>query len=124
MRPYIDRYLFGIGIAVAVVLALCLAWPVDDGVTQADDGAILTVGACIGASAKGDSLQEVLIEKGVIEEDLLQTRVTSGMCEDMLDSGGTPAQKLVAAQNYVQEIELIEGAMQEAAGETATRAPA
>jgi hypothetical protein len=47
------------------------------------------------------------------------------MCKDMLDQipGGTQVRKLLAAQNYLQEIELIEGAMRGAAGEEATRGP-
>jgi len=124
MRPYIARHFFGIGAAVVVVVALCLGWPVNDGVTQADD-TILTVRTCIGANAKGGPLEEALIKEDIIEEDLLQTKVTNGMCKDMLDPipGGTQVRKLVAAQNYMQEIELIEGAMRGAAGEAATRGP-
>ncbi len=126
MRPYIDRHFFGIGTAVVVVVALCLGWPVNDGVTQADDAAndaILTVRTCIGANATSGPLEEALIKEDIIEEDLLQTKVTNGMCKDMLDPipGGTPGQKLVAAQDYIQEIELIEGAMRGAAGEAAIR---
>jgi len=43
------------------------------------------------------------------------------MCKDMLEpiADGTPAQKLRAAQNYVQEIKLIERAMREAAADEA-----
>jgi hypothetical protein len=62
----------------------------------------------------------------VIEENLLQSKVTNGMCEDMLApiSDGTPAQKLLTAQNYMQEINLIERSMREAAAdEAATRGP-
>jgi hypothetical protein len=127
MRPFIDRHFFGIG-ATVVVVALCLGWAVNDRVTQADaaaDDANLTVRTCIGANAKGGPLEEALIKEDIIEEDLLQTTVTNGMCNDMLDPipGGTPVRKLVAAQNYLQEIELIEGAMRGAAGEAAARGP-
>ena len=55
MRLFIDRHFFHIGAAVVVVVALCLGWPVNDGVTQADDApddAILTVRTCIGANAR------------------------------------------------------------------------
>ncbi|MBA2713452.1 MAG: hypothetical protein H0U55_07865 [Rubrobacteraceae bacterium] len=127
MRPYINRRCPGIGAAVVVVvLALCLGWPVDGGLAQTDgasNDATLTVGACIGADAASSSLEEALVKEGIIEEGLLQTKVTGGMCKDMLAPvhGGTLAQKLVAAQNYVQEIKLIEGAMNEATDETATR---
>ena len=128
MRLFIDRHFFHIGAAVVVVVALCLGWPVNDGVTQADDApddAILTVRTCIGANARGGPLEEALIKEDIIEEDLLRTTVTNGMCKDMLDPipGGTQVRKLVAAQNYLQEIELIEGAMRGAAGEAAARGP-
>src|SRR5215211_3289631 len=126
MRAYIVRHLFGIGAAGVVVVALCWGWPVYDGVAQADnaaDDAILTVRTCIGANAPSAPLEEALIKEDIIEEDLLQTKVTKGMCKDMLEpiTDGTPVRKLLAAQNYIQEINLIEGAMSEAAGEAATR---
>jgi hypothetical protein len=124
MRLYIARHLFGIGTAAVVVVALFWGQPVYDGVAQADEApadAILTVGQCIGANATTDPLEETLIKEDVIEENLLQTKVTNGMCEDMLApiSDGAPAQKLLAAQNYMQEIKLIERSMRKAAAEEA-----
>jgi hypothetical protein len=125
MRSYVVRALFGLGAAVVVVVALCWGWLVYDSVAQVDDGAddaALTVRQCIGVNATTISpLEEALIKEDIIEEDLLQTKVTNGMCKDMLEpiADGTPLQKLAAAQNYTQEIKLIEGAMREAAGEAA-----
>jgi hypothetical protein len=128
MRAYIVRHLFGIGAAGVVVVALCWGWPVYDGVAQVDnaaDDANLTVRTCIGANATSASLEEALIKEDIIEEDLLQTKVTNGMCKEMLKpiTDDTPVRKLLAAQNYIQEINLIEGAMSEAGGEAATRGP-
>jgi hypothetical protein len=129
MRPYIGRHLLGIGAAAVVVVTLCVGWPVYKGVAQTNDAptdATLTVGQCIGANATIDPLEETLIKEDVIEENLLQSKVTNGMCEDMLApiSDGTPAQKLLTAQNYMQEINLIERSMREAAAdEAATRGP-
>jgi hypothetical protein len=130
MRPYIVRHLLGIGAAAGVVaaVALCGGWPVYEGVAQVDaaaDDAILTVGQCIEANASVGPLEEVLIKEDIIEDDLLQTKVTNGMCEDMLDGtpDGTLVRRLVAAQSYIQEIELIEGAMRKAADEAAARGP-
>lgn len=124
MRRYIARHLFGIGTAAVVVVVFCSGWPVYNGVAQANDApadATLTVGQCIGANATIDPLEETLIKEDVIEENLLQTKVTNGMCEDMLApiSDGTLAQKLLAAQNYMQEIKLIERSMREAAADEA-----
>src|SRR5215208_6105386 len=126
MRAYIERHFFGTGALAVVVVALCLGWPDHDGVARADDAAddaILKVGTCIEASDISDSLKEALIKADVIEKDLLQTKVTNGMCKEMLQPihDGTPARKLLAAQNYIQEINLIEGAMSKAADEAATR---
>ena len=130
MRAYIERHIFGTGALAVVVVALCLGWPVYDGVARADDAAddaILKVRTCIEdsdeASDISDSLKEALIKADVIEKDLLQTKVTNGMCKEMLQPihDGTPARKLVAAQNYIQDIELINGAMREAADEEAAR---
>jgi hypothetical protein len=110
-------------------VTLCVGWPVYKGVAQTNDAptdATLTVGQCIGANATIDPLEETLIKEDVIEENLLQSKVTNGMCEDMLApiSDGTPAQKLLTAQNYMQEINLIERSMREAAAdEAATRGP-
>ena len=107
MRLYIARHLFGIGAAAVVVVALCWGWPAYDSVAQADDApadAILTVEQCIGATAAIGPLEEPLIKEHVIEEDLLQTKVTNGMCKEMLEPipDGTPVRRLLAAQNYIQ----------------------
>ena len=130
MRPYIGRHLLGIGTAAVVVVTLCVGWPVYHSVAQTNDAptdATLTVGQCIGANATTiDPLEETLIKEDVIEENLLQSKVTNSMCENMLApiSDGTPAQKLLTAQNYMQEINLIERSMRKAAAEeAATRGP-
>ena len=126
MGPYIARHLFGIGATAVVVLALWWAWPIRDstaqvGTTAADN--ILTVGQCIEADTSIGPLEEALIKRDIIEEDLLRTNVTHGMCNDMLEGivDASLVRKLAAAQNYIQEIKLIEEAMREAAGEAATR---
>jgi hypothetical protein len=130
MRPYVGRHLLGIGTAAVVVVILCVGWPVYHSVAQTNDAptdATLTVGQCIGANATTiDPLEETLIKEDVIEENLLQSKLTNSMCEDMLApiSDGTPAQKLLTAQNYMQEINLIERSMRKAAAEeAATRGP-
>ena len=116
----------GAAAAVVVAMALCWGWPVYDGVAQVDgaaDDAILTVGRCIGSEATIGPLEETLIKEDIIEKDLLQTEVTNVMCKDMLEPApdGTPLEKLTAAQNYIQEIKLIKGAMVEATNEAAVR---
>jgi hypothetical protein len=126
MRAYIDRHFFGTGALAVVVVALCLGWPDYDGAAQADnaaDDAVLKVRTCIGANDTSAPLEEALIKKDIIEEDLLQTKVTRDACKDMLDSipDGSPARKFVAAQNYIQELELIVGVMDKASDEAATR---
>jgi hypothetical protein len=130
MRLYVGRHLLGIGAAAVVVVILCVGWPVYHSVAQTNDAptdATLTVGQCIGANATTiDPLEETLIKEDVIEENLLQSKLTNSMCEDMLApiSDGTPAQKLLTAQNYMQEINLIERSMRKAAAEeAATRGP-
>ncbi len=118
MRSYVIRQLFGTAAAVAVVAALCL------GCNAAADDVTLTVGQCIGDNATNGPVEEALIKEDIIEENLLQTKVTKVVCEDMLKpiSGSTRLQKLTAAQSYIQEIKLIEGAMRKAAAEEAARA--
>ena len=126
MRAYIDRHLFGTVALAVMVVALCLGWLDYDGAAQADDAAdddVLKVRTCIGANDISTHLKEALIKKDIIEKDLLQTKVTKDACNAMLDSipEGSPARKLVAAQNYIQELELIVGAMDKASDEAATR---
>jgi hypothetical protein len=125
MRPYIIRYLIRTGVA-AFVVALCVGLLVYDGAAQVDaavDKDILTVRQCIHASASVDPLEEALIKEDIIEEDLLHTNVTNVMCKDMLEPihDGTPVRRLVTAQNYMQEIKLIEEAMRRASGEAAAK---
>src|SRR3712207_4317240 len=128
MRPYIVSRLLGFG-AAAVVVALWWGWPLYGGVAQpldATDDDVLTVGQCIEADASVGLLEEALIKEDIIEEDLLQTKVTNVMCKNMLEGNtdGTLVRKLTAAQNYIQETKLIEGAMREAAGEATDEAAA
>jgi hypothetical protein len=123
-RHIITRHPFGVGTVVVVVVVLCSSLPVYHSVAQANDApadATLTVGQCIGANATIDPLEETLIKAGVIEENLLQTKVTNGMCKEMLEptADSTPTRKLLAAQNYMQQINLIERSMREAAADEA-----
>ncbi|MGH3090476.1 MAG: hypothetical protein ACRDSJ_24615 [Rubrobacteraceae bacterium] len=110
-------------VAAAALAAIGVGWTAyADGVARAagaaNDG-ILTVEECVGGGA---SLAGVLIEAGAIEEGLVRTEVSTDMCDEIRgqSSGGTSTQKLIAAQSYVREIELVEGAMRGAA-ETADR---
>src|SRR5215211_895602 len=127
MRSYVVTQLFSPGAAAVVVaMALCWVWPVYDSVAQVDGAAdddILTVGRCIGSEATIGPLEETLIKEDIIEKDLLQTEVTNVMCKDMLEPApdGAPLEKLTAAQNYIQEIKLIKGAMEEARNGAAVR---
>jgi hypothetical protein len=127
MRSFIGRYLIGTGAAAVVVVALCGGWPVYDSVAQDDSAAndgVLTVGQCIDANAASvDHVEKALIQEDIIGEDLLQTKVTNGICKDMREQipDGTPVRRLVAAHSYIQEIKLIQGAMREAVGEAAAR---
>jgi hypothetical protein len=126
MRAYIDRHFFRTGALAGVVVALCLGWLYYGGAAQADNAAddtVVKVGTCIGANDTSAPLEEALIKKDIIEEDLLQTKVTKDACKDMLDSipNGSPARKFVAAQNYIQELDLIVGVMDKASDEAATR---
>ena len=107
-------------------MALCLGWLVYLGVAQVDaavDCNVLTVGQCIDASASVEHVEEGLIKENIIEAGLLQTKVTNGMCKDMLERvpNGTPVRTLITAHSYIQEIKLIEGAMSEAVGGLAAR---
>src|SRR5215213_3983906 len=121
-RWYIGKYLIGIGVA-ATLMALCVGWPIYDAVAQANDGT-LTVEECLGnTNVSIDPVAEDLIAQGIIAEDLLPTKVTNGMCEDMLEQAadGTLVGRLVAAQNYVQDTKLIEYTIREATGEAAAK---
>src|SRR5215210_6763534 len=121
-RWYIGKYLIGIGVA-ATLMALCVGWPIYDAAAQTNDGT-LTVEESLGnTNASIDPVAEDLIAQGIIGEDLLPTKVTNGMCEDMLEQAadGTPVGRLVAAQNDVQDIKLIEYTIREATGEAAAK---
>jgi hypothetical protein len=115
MRPYIVRHLISVGTAAVVVVAF-------SGSCQGYNN-IRTVGQCIDANASVGSLEEALIKQDVIEEDLLQTKVTKAMCEDLREQtpGDTLVQRLFAAHNYVQEIKLVKEAMHRAGGESAAK---
>src|SRR5215216_6337649 len=125
-RWYIGKYLIGIGVA-ATLMALCVDWPIYDAVAQANHGT-LTVEECLAeGNASIDPIAKDLIAQGIIGENLLSTKVTDGMCEDVLQraAGDTPVQRLVTAQNYIQENQLIENAIREAAAKgTDAKGPA
>src|SRR5215217_7772909 len=125
-RWYIGKYLIGIGVAAAL-MALCVGWPIYDAVAQANHGT-LTVEECLAeGNASIDPIAKDLIAQGIIGENLLSTKVTDGMCEDVLQRApdDTPVQRLVTAQNYIQENQLIENAIREAAAKgTDAKGPA
>ena len=125
-RRYFGKYLIGIGVAAAL-MALCVGWPIYDAVAQANDGT-LTVEECLAErNASIDPIAEDLIKEGIIGENLLSTKVTDGMCEDVLQRApdDTPVQRLVTAQNYIQENQRIENAIREAAAKgTGAKGPA
>jgi hypothetical protein len=125
-RRHISRCLIGIGGAVAL-MALCVGWLAYDVAAQTNDAAddgTQTVGECLGeVSTSVGPVEEALIKEDIIAETLLPTKLTDGMCEDMLGRApdGTLVQTLVAAQNYIQEIKLIENSILEAEGEAAAK---
>jgi len=108
-------------------MALCVDWPIYDAVAQANHGT-LTVEECLAeGNASIDPIAKDLIAQGIIGENLLSTKVTDGMCEDVLQRApdDTPVQRLVTAQNYIQENQLIENAIREAAAKgTDAKGPA
>jgi hypothetical protein len=127
MRSVVGKHLMATGV-VATLMTLCTFLMVSGGAAQDNDSsndATLTVGQCIEnrLDVSLEPLEETLVREGIIREGLLQTKVTKPMCADMLErtSSDAPVQTLVAARNYVQEIELIEGAMQKAADEASTK---
>jgi hypothetical protein len=125
-RQYIGKYLVGIGVAAAL-MALCVGWLVYDAAAQTNDApdvGTLTVGKCLReANISAGPVGQALIKEGIIEENLLPTMVTNDMCEDILKRApdDSSVQTLVSAQNYIQEIKLIENSIRGAAGEAAAK---
>jgi hypothetical protein len=125
-RQYIGKHLVGFGVAAAL-MALSMGWLVYDAAAQTNDvpnDSTLTVRECLSeAHISVGPVEQDLIEQGIIAVDLLPTKVTDGMCEEMLEQAadGTPVGRLVAAQNYVQDIKLIEYTIRRATGEAAAK---
>ncbi len=123
---YIGKYLVVIGVATAL-MALCVGWLVYDAAAQtndAPDDGTLTVEKCLSeANISVGTVGQALIKEGITEKNLLPTMVTNDMCEDILKRApdGTLVQTVVAAQNYIQEIKLIENSIRGAAGEAAAK---
>jgi len=125
-RQYVGKYLVSIG--VAALLALCMSWLVSDAWAKTkgapDDGA-LTVRECLSkANTSVDPTGQSLVKEGLIEESLLPTVVTGDMCEDILKraQNGDPVQTLIATQNYIQEVKLIENSIHRATDEDSAKA--
>jgi hypothetical protein len=125
-RQYIGKYLVAFGVAAALMV-LCMGWLVYDAAAQTNDvpnDGPLTVRECLSeAHISVGPVEQTLIQQGIIAWDLLPTKVTDGMCEEMLEqpADGTPVGRLVAAQNYVQDIKLIEYTIRRATGEAAAK---
>lgn len=120
-KRYVRRCLAG-SVAAAALVAFGVNPTVHEAGAQDADmpgGPVLTVEQCLaeGGEVLVKPLQEAFAGEGITEEGLLRRQVTDLMCEDLLQQAPSdaPAQRLVAAQNYLQEIELVEGAMREAA---------
>ena len=122
----VGKYLISTGVA-AIVLALCVGWLAHGAAAQIDgapsDGP-LTIRQCLSkARTSVAPVGQALIKDKVIEKNLLPTMVTNDMCEDILRRApdGTEVQTLIVAQNYMQEIKLIENSIRGAAGEDTAR---
>ena len=126
IRQYIGRYLIGIGVAVAL-MALCVGWSVYDVAAQtndATDNGTLTVRKCLAnANTSVGPVEETFVKEGIIRESLLSTKVTNGMCQDMLERAPDVSllERLVTAQNYIQDLKLIQNAIPEAAAKGTDR---
>jgi hypothetical protein len=125
-RQYIGQYLVGFGMAAAL-MALCMGWLVYDAAAQTNDApndGTLTVRECLSKpNTSVVTYGQALTKEGIIEENLLPTMVTNDMCEDILKRApdGSSVETLVAAQNYIQEINLIENSIRGAAAEAAAK---
>lgn len=77
------------------------------------------------APENADEITDLLVEQETIQRDLPETKLTQGMCQDIRDRapGGSLVHKLVAAQNYVQEINFVEQAIRQVAGEASIETP-
>lgn len=129
-KRYVRRCLAG-SVAAAALVAFGVNPTVHEAGAQDADmpgGPVLTVEQCLAEGGKVlvKPLQEAFAGEGITEEGLLRRQVTDLMCEDLLEQapGDAPAQRLVAAQNYLQEVELVEGAMREAAPGVEQSSPA
>jgi hypothetical protein len=126
IRQYIGRCLIGIGVAVAL-MALCVGWLVYDVAAQtndATDNGTLTVGKCLAnANTSVGPVEETFVKEGIIRESLISTKVTKGMCQDMLERAPdvTLLERLVTAQNYIQDLKLIQNAIPETAAKGTDR---
>src|SRR5215212_9266407 len=123
-RRYIGRCLIGVAVALMALCVCSIVYEVSAKTNDAADDGTLTVGQCLSeVSTSVGPVGEAFIKEGIIAETLLSTKVTDDMCKDMLERApdGTLVQTLVAAQNYIQEIKLIENSIREAEGEAAAR---
>lgn len=122
MRWYIiSKYL--ITAAVAVLMILCLSWTSRDGVAQPNDAIsddVLTVEQCINDNTDASIKpleKKILIKAGIIEEQLSNMTVTREECREIIarTPGGSPVERIIAAGNVIQEIDIIRKSMKEAA---------
>lgn len=89
----------------------------------------VTVGQCVrDADLDPESAGEItdlLIRQETIRRDLPETTLTQSMCQEVRDraTDGSLVHKLVAAQNYVQELHLLEQAMRQVESEARLETP-
>jgi hypothetical protein len=122
MRSYSGKRLIGAGFAAALT-ALFMSLMAFHGAVHANntpDGDTLTARRCIDSNTDGSvqPLEEALIKEGIIKVGLDKMTMTGEMCEEVIERtpGGTPVERGVAAANLIQELEIIEESMVDAAG--------
>jgi hypothetical protein len=122
MRQYIISKCFVTTTVFAVVVILCLSWTSRDGVAQPNDAIgddVLTVEQCINdntdASIKPVE-KKILIEESIIEEQLSNTTITNEVCREIVarTPHGSPVERIIAAGNVTQAIDVIQKSMKEA----------
>ena len=122
MRRYIiSKYLIATAV-VAVVITLCLSWTSREGVAQPDDATGdegLTVEKCINDNTDPSIKpleKKAVVKAGIIDEQLADVTVTKDVCGEIVarTPEGSPVERIIAAGNVTQEIDVIQKSMKEA----------
>jgi hypothetical protein len=122
VKPHVGKSVVAAGFAatLAALWLSCMASYGGAQVNEATDDDKLSAEQCIENNTPNGSVEpfdEALVDEGIVNTELHKIRITSAMCEEVIERtpGGSPIARAAAVGNLIQELQIVKNSMKNAA---------